>query len=49
MRELATLVRDAQSGDAGAFGEVVRRMQDMAYGAAFARLRSEERRVGKEC
>lgn len=38
MRELATLVREAQGGDGGAFGEVVRRMQDMAYGAAFARL-----------
>ena len=38
MREMATLVRAAQDGDAAAFGEVVRRMQDMAYGAAFARL-----------
>lgn len=38
MEELAKLVRAAQGGDLAAYGEVVRRFQDMAYGCAYAVL-----------
>ncbi|MHC4716789.1 MAG: RNA polymerase sigma factor, partial [Planctomycetota bacterium] len=40
MSETAGLVRAAQAGDEEAFGQLVRRFQDMAYGAAYARLGS---------
>ena len=36
MTELQALVRAAQDGDKEAFGQVVRRFQDMAYASAYA-------------
>src|SRR6266567_5720918 len=36
MTELQALVRAAQDGDKDAFGQVVRRFQDMAYASAYA-------------
>ena len=36
MSELQALVRAAQDGDKEAFGQVVRRFQDMAYASAYA-------------
>src|SRR5215468_8779236 len=36
MTELPSLVRAAQDGDKDAFGQVVRRFQDMAYASAYA-------------
>src|SRR5437867_5824209 len=41
--ELAAIVRAARSGDLAAFGELVRRFQDMAYGAAYAYLGDHHR------
>ncbi|HSF80911.1 MAG TPA: sigma-70 family RNA polymerase sigma factor [Anaerolineales bacterium] len=38
MEELGTLVSAAQSGNKDAFGRIVTRFQDMAYGIAFAML-----------
>lgn len=38
MEELKSLVARAQSGDLDAYGEIVRRFQDMAYGYAFSIL-----------
>ena len=38
MKELASLVIRARSGDLEAYGEIVRRFQDMAYGFAYAIL-----------
>ena len=39
MKELRQLVEQAQSGDLAAFGAMVRRFQDMAYGYAYSLLR----------
>src|SRR2546422_4060979 len=36
MTELLALVRAAEDGDKEAFGQVVRRFQDMAYASAYA-------------
>jgi RNA polymerase sigma factor (sigma-70 family) len=41
--DLATIVRAARAGDVVAFGELVRRFQDMAYGAAYAYLEDHHR------
>jgi len=41
--ELAAIVRAAREGDLAAFGELVRRFQDMAYGAAYAYLGDHHR------
>src|SRR6266508_5803843 len=41
--ELAEVVRAAREGDLAAFGELVRRFQDMAYGAAYAYLGDHHR------
>jgi RNA polymerase sigma factor (sigma-70 family) len=38
MKELKKLIIKAQSGDLDAFGEIVRRFQDMAYGCAYSFL-----------
>ena len=38
MEELGPLVVRAQAGDLDAYGEIVRRFQDMAYGYAYAIL-----------
>ncbi len=38
MEELGTLVTEAQAGDKEAFGQIVTRFQDMAYGIAYAIL-----------
>jgi RNA polymerase sigma factor (sigma-70 family) len=38
-QELLNLIRAAQAGDQLAFGELVRRFQDMAYGYAYAILK----------
>jgi RNA polymerase sigma factor (sigma-70 family) len=40
--EMAEWVKAAQAGDREAFGELVRRFQDMAYAAAYARLRDHQ-------
>src|SRR5579859_4063456 len=45
--ELGVATRDARDGEAGALPEVV--VVDLGHGGAEALLRSEERRVGKEC
>ena len=41
--ELVAVVRAAREGDLEAFGELVRRFQDMAYGAAYAYLGDHHR------
>ena len=38
MDDLEALVAAARTGDRGAYGEIVRRFQDMAYGCAYAVL-----------
>ena len=38
MERLGTLVERAQAGELEAYGEIVRRFQDMAYGYAFSLL-----------
>ena len=38
MEELASLVVRARAGDLKAYGQVVRRFQDMAYGYAYSLL-----------
>ena len=38
MEDLTELVKAAQAGDLRAYGKIVGRLQDLAYGAAFARL-----------
>ncbi len=38
MEELALLVERTQSGDLDAYGEIVHRFQDMAYGYGYSML-----------
>jgi len=38
VEELGTLIERAQAGDVEAYGEIVRRFQDMAYGYAYSFL-----------
>lgn len=38
MDDLSTLVKAAQTGDKGAFGQIVRQFQDMAYAVGYAML-----------
>ena len=44
MQNLPSLIQSASSGDTKAFGEIVERFQDMAYGYAYSILRDFQSR-----